>query len=181
MRLVGVLFISFLTAWTGWAGGWDGIPAKIDTNQLQPDDRLVPFPWSLQDPLAEMEGTWYVKNGRFESFFIFKNFMVSGQKRLRILQVDADDCKPVAYGMGSMSRSSKTLSSFMEYIDFDQSYTMMVRAYNYTGPVKDLDIRPFNGKAIVISIQPENRSGMIHMPLSRMSGSASLSVCRTHQ
>lgn len=155
-------------------------PARVDTSLLIQDDRFVPWPWSLKKtfPWAMVEGTWLAQNGAFQSYFTFKIYREDQVRRFVIRQIDLMTCEEVAYGQGSAARTTNRLMSDMYYIDVRQNYGIYVRAYEYNGPVEDLNVSPIDGQVMMLSIQPEGRKDYVHLGISKISDDPVASFCK---
>jgi hypothetical protein len=177
---------NFLTVLTILALGFPAFtkevlpPSRVDTSQLIQDDRFVPFPWSIQQPIpfASVEGTWLVRNGEFSSYYNFRQ--VDGMPRdYHIKQIDTLTCKTVAFGIGSISRSGKTFVGDLIYSRYRRQYRLMIRAYDYMEDVRDeLDITPVNGSVVVMSILSEGKEEYVHMPVTKASDFVTPFPCR---
>lgn len=155
-------------------------PSRIDTSNLIQDDRFVPFPWSTQQPIRTetMEGFWLVKNGNFTSYFSFR-VDSKDDRYFEVKQIDVMTCRSVAVGMGAISRSGKTFTANLDYVKFNRSYKMMVRAYNHIeNKAKGMELNPINGHVLIVSILAENKSSYVHMPLSKVKAETAPYPCR---
>jgi hypothetical protein len=158
-------------------------PSRVDTNLLIQDDRFVPWPWSGQRPFPNkmMEGTWLAQNGEFESYFSFKPVVADGVLSFEVKQIDVVTCKTVAYGIGVISKTGRTFTSDMDFLDLDQAYRLAIRSFDYGGPVKDISLSPIDGQVVVLSIQPEDRTKYVHMVISKVASDPKVALCRSRR
>lgn len=156
-------------------------PSRVDIGQIIQDDRFVPFPYSVQLPLptGAFEGTWLAQTGDFSSYFAFR-LLDTVERSYQIRQVDTLTCREVAYGLGVLSRTSKTFVAEMRYLKFERRYRMLIRAFDYSkSRSRDkVGITPINGSVVVLSLMPEGRENYVHMPFSKIYDFYTPAPCR---
>ncbi len=152
------------------------------------DTRPVPWPWSRAQPFPwfDIQGLWKVEQDDFISYFTFRvvKERATGERQLRVKQIDGLNCREIANGVGvavGSERSQRILARMKSKAGTD--YRVQITAF----AEQDSPERPLQGNipvqsVMVVSISsadgPRPISTPVHMQIMKVSGYQDLSPCR---
>ena len=150
---------------------------KTDTTRAGGDDNPVPWPWGLEldFPWTSIEGTWKIKTGELDTYFVFKVLKSRAPlKQLKITQIDPMSCEVIGTGAG-VETGRLVRGQISDYTG--KVYNVSLHVFSKSAVPATLIGATRANKLLVMEIfSSEGRGGFYHFLLERVNARTNM-VC----
>jgi hypothetical protein len=154
---------------------WGTVADRLTSEKDNDTNNWVPFPWAQELPFtwSTAQGVWTVGTaGAVTSYFYIRVSRDKYNKTGRFLTItekEAATCTTVATGFGT-EEGDKRIVAQMKYVDTTlQRYSMVLRIFDPKALPESQDVRPTNGKVMVLTIVPQSTTKKYYYPMVKVS------------